>query len=106
MNRKKIYFSILLVILLFPLTSTSAMEVQQVETSGVIEFTGTYEPIGKPDPPPTESIVGTTMTELVKPEGMFPQTNDSGSSRFLLLGILAISLVFLLWKRKNKQIQN
>lgn len=82
-----------------------ATEVQQVETQGSIGFTGVYEPIGAPDPTPPESIVRPPMIEVAKPEGTLPQTNDTGSSRSIWFGILIISFVFLLWKRKNKHIQ-
>ncbi len=47
-------------IFIFPFTMVSATEVQQVETTGTIGFTGVYEPIGTPDPTPPESIVETT----------------------------------------------
>lgn len=81
-------------------------QVQQVESKGNIGFTGVYEPIGTPDPTPPESIVRPPITEVAKPGGALPQTNDNGSSTFLWLGILIISFIFLLWKRKNRQIQN
>lgn len=83
-----------------------AQEDQLAETNGTIGFTGVYEPIGKPDPTPPESIVRLPVTEVVKPGGKLPQTNDNESSRLLWLGILIICFIFLLWKRKNKQIKN
>lgn len=95
-----------LMIVIFSSNMAVAQEVQQVETAGTIGFTGVYEPIGTPDPTPPESIVRPPITEVAKPGGILPQTNDNGSSRLLWLGILIISFVFLLWKRKNKQIQD
>lgn len=80
-----------------------AQEVQQVETNGTIGFTGVYKPIGTPDPTPPESIVRPPITE---PGGLLPQTNETTSYWALWLGIAILSFVFLLWKRKNKQIQN
>lgn len=99
---------LLLVILLFQILTTinvTAEEVKNIETTGSISFTGVYEPIGTPDPIPSESIDRTPITEVAKPGGTLPQTNDYGSSWLLWAGILIISFVFLLWKRKNKQIQ-
>ncbi len=83
-----------------------AQEVHQVETNGTIGFTGVYEPIGTPDPKPPESIGRPPITDIAKPGGTLPQTNDTGSYKSIWLGIFIISFVFLLWKRKNKQIQN
>ncbi|MEC5340893.1 LPXTG cell wall anchor domain-containing protein [Enterococcus casseliflavus] len=101
----KIWSIATLMIATFSSNIAVAQEVQQVETNGTIGFTGVYEPIGTPDPTPPESIVRPPITEVAKPGGTLPQTNDNGSSRLLWLGILIISFVFLLWKRKNKQIQ-
>ena len=84
-----------------------AQEVQQVETAGTIGFTGVYETIGTPDPTPPESIERPPTTEVAKPVGTLPQTNDNGSSRLLWVGLLIISIVSLLWKQKTTQkIQN
>lgn len=99
-----------------------AQEIQQVETNGTIGFTGVYEPTGKPDPEPTgkpdpaptgkpdpappESIEEPPITELAKPGGKLPQTNDISHSYLVWLGIFSIIFVILLWKRKNKQLQN
>jgi LPXTG-motif cell wall-anchored protein len=107
MSKKiKGWIIVALMIVFFSFGMAFAQEVQQVETNGTIGFTGVYEPIGTPDPTPPESIVRPPITEVAKPDGMFPQTNDIGSSRSIWLGILIISFVFILWKRKNKQIQN
>ena len=95
-----------LIVTAFLSSTVVAQDVQRVETNGTIGFTGVYEPIGTPDPTPPESIVRPPITEVAKPGGTLPQTNDNGSSRLLWLGTLSISFVFLLWKRKNKQIQN
>ncbi|MFS1020107.1 LPXTG cell wall anchor domain-containing protein [Enterococcus casseliflavus] len=98
------WFLATLMIAVFSSNIAVAQEVQQVETKGTIGFTGVYEPIGTPDPAPPDSIVRPPVTEIAKPGGALPQTNDTGSSRLLWLGILILSIVYLLWKRKNKQI--
>ena len=95
-----------LLITVFSSNKAVAQEVQQVETNGTIGFTGVYKPIGTPDPTPPESIVRPPITEVAKPGGLLPQTNETTSNWALWLGIAILSFVFLLWKRKNKQIQN
>lgn len=104
-KKKRNWLFILILVVFSPLTIGEATEVRQVETTGEIGFTGTYEPIGTPDPTPPESIVRPPITEVAKPGGSLPQTNENGSSRMLWLGISIISCVFLLWKRKNKHRQ-
>ncbi|MFR0814109.1 MAG: LPXTG cell wall anchor domain-containing protein [Enterococcus casseliflavus] len=92
-----------LMIASFSSNTAVAQEVQQVETNGTISFTGVYEPIGTPDPTPPESIVRPPITEVAKPGGTLPQTNETVNSWLIWIGGLLISFVFLLWKRKNKQ---
>ena len=99
----------LIVTLIIAIVSPSkvvSQEVKQVETNGTIGFTGVYEPIGTPDPKPPESIVRPPITEVAKPGGTLPQTNEIVDSWLIWLGVLLVSSVFLLWKRKRKQIQN
>ncbi|TPR55095.1 LPXTG cell wall anchor domain-containing protein [Enterococcus sp. OL5] len=93
-----------LMITVFSSNIAVAQEVQQVETNGYIGFTGVYEPIGTPDPTPPESIVRPPITEVAKPGGTLPQTNESVNSWLIWLGGLLISFVFLLWKRKRRKI--
>ena len=95
-----------LLITVFSSNKAVAQEVQQVETNGTIGFTGVYKPIGTPDPTPPETIVRPPITEVAKPGGLLPQTNETTSYGAVWLGIAILSFVFLLWKRKNKQIQN
>ncbi|MFP8918503.1 LPXTG cell wall anchor domain-containing protein [Enterococcus innesii] len=95
-----------LVITTFSSNIAFAQEVQQVETNGTIGFTGVYEPIGTPDPTPPESIVRPPITEVSKPGGTLPQTNEIVNSWLIWLGGLLISFAFLLWKRNRKKIQN
>ncbi|WP_144808198.1 LPXTG cell wall anchor domain-containing protein [Enterococcus casseliflavus] len=92
-----------LMIASFSSNTAVAQEVQQVETNGTISFTGVYEPTGTPDPTPPESIVRPPITEVAKPGGTLPQTNETVNSWLIWIGGLLISFVFLLWKRKNKQ---
>lgn len=74
-----------------------------METEGSIGFTGVYEPIGTPNPIPPESIVRPPITEVAKPGGTFPQTNQLNHSWLIWLGIFLISVVFLFWKHQNNQ---
>lgn len=92
-----------LIIADFSSSSASAQEVQQVETNGTIGFTGVYEPVGTPDPTPPVSIVRPPITEVAKPGGTLPQTNEILNSWLIWLGGLLISFVFLLWKRQRNQ---
>lgn len=102
----KIWSIATLMIATFSLNIAVAQEVQQVETNGTIGFTGVYEPIGTPDPTPPESIVRPPITEVAKPGGTLPQTNEIVNSWLIWLGGLLISFAFLLWKRNRKKIQN
>lgn len=109
MKKKKYELAAFLVcgilLLCFPF-QVLGKEIQSVETNGTVSFTGVYEPIGTPDPTPPESIVRPPITEVAKPGGLLPQTNEIVNSWLIRLGGLIISFVFLLWKRKGKQIQN
>ncbi|AZP91969.1 LPXTG cell wall anchor domain-containing protein [Enterococcus mundtii] len=106
MKRKNTrWLLIALLILSFLTKPTHAQEIQQVETNGSIGFTGVYEPIGSPDPLPPETIVKPPLSEVAKPGGLLPQTNEASSFWPVWLGMLLLSFVFLLWKRKNKQTQ-
>lgn len=94
----------ILSVLSLPLVN--AAEVQQVETNGTIGFTGVYEPIGTPDPAPPETIVRPPITEVAKPDGRLPQTNEIGHSWHAWLGVFLISFFFLLWKQKRNHNKN
>ena len=100
-KKKRNWLFILMLVVFSPFTIGDATEVRQVETIGEIGFTGVYEPIGTPDPIPPGSIVRPPITDVAKPEGLFPQTNDTGSSWFFWAGMFIISIVFLLWKQKK-----
>lgn len=102
-KKRKEWFIATLTIAVFSSSTAVAQEVQRVETNGTIGFTGVYEPIGTPDPTPPEVIVRPPITNVAKPGGTLPQTNDNGSSKLLWLGIFNIIFVFLFLKRKNKQ---
>ena len=45
----------------------------KLKQTGLLGFTGVYEPIGTPDPAPPETIVRPPITEVAKPEGSLPQ---------------------------------
>lgn len=89
-----------LFVLQFPIKGEGT-QVHSVETEGSIGFTGTYEPIGTPDPKPPEQIVKPPITET-NPGGSLPQTNTIAHSWLLWLGLTLVG--FVLYKRnKNKQ---
>lgn len=105
-KKLKGWFVVTLMIAAFSSNIAVAQEVQKVETAGTIGFTGVYEPIGTPVPTPPESIVRPPITEVAKPGGTLPQTNENMNSWLIWLGGLLISFAFLLWKRNRKKIQN
>lgn len=104
--RKKINLFVLslcvISITLFSFNRVSAAEVHSVETQGSIGFTGVYEPIGTPDPPPGNTV-RPPVTEIAKPDGSLPQTNEVVDSWLIWLGITLLSFVFIVWKRKKQQ---
>lgn len=76
-------------------------QVQGIETEGSIHFTGSYQPIGTPEPP--ETIVDSPIENIAKPGGSLPQTNDQVHSWLFWLGVGLLLLFFIIWKRKNKK---
>ncbi|MGM7317114.1 LPXTG cell wall anchor domain-containing protein [Enterococcus casseliflavus] len=76
-----------LLALQFPL-SVDGTQVQSVESEGSVGFTGTYKPIGPPNPPPSISPQ--------KPGGSLPQTNMTEGvfaisvGSFLVAGVLVV----------------
>ncbi|MEB8401536.1 LPXTG cell wall anchor domain-containing protein [Enterococcus casseliflavus] len=97
---------VLLAMLLFQFlatTNVTAVEIKSTETNGSIEFSGVYEPIGKPDPTPPESMVIPPIIEVAKPDGMLPQTNDLTHSFLTWFGVIIIAIC---WKRKKYQKYN
>ena len=70
-------------------------EVSAVETEGTVRFTGRYEPIGVPDPPPEGG------DKPIRPPGTLPQTNTIVSQTGIWLGSLVLGLV--IWMTKNKR---
>lgn len=75
-----------------------ASSVQVTETESSIQFTGRYEPIGTPDPPPSN---------IVKPAigGELPQTNAKIQNHWIWLGWLFIGLVVIAGIKKKYQEQ-
>lgn len=97
MKNKKIYWVVLIVGLLIQVSIpqiSHAAQVQAVETEGSIGFTGTYVPIGTPDPKPP-------IQEITKPDGSLPQTNMTTRSWVHWLGMLLVGLV--LWLHKTRK---
>lgn len=82
-----------IVLFFFPFNLATASEIHQVETVGTIGFTGVYEPIGTPDPVPP-------ITEVTKPDGQLPQTNERSHPWLHWLGFFMVSLVFYFWRQK------
>ncbi|EOH59039.1 LPXTG cell wall anchor domain-containing protein [Enterococcus mundtii] len=101
-KKQLILTGVLLFFFFFSLPSVGAKEVQQVETEGSIRFTGTYVPIGAPDPTPPESIKEPPVTEIAKPEGTLPKTNTITNHWQIGLGLLMLSLVFFIWKKRSR----
>ncbi|WP_202608638.1 LPXTG cell wall anchor domain-containing protein [Enterococcus mundtii] len=98
-HRKRNIISCLLVILvLIGPPNVIALSVQSVETEGSIHFSGVYEPIGTPDPPPSN---------IVKPAigGELPQTNAKIQNHWIWLGWLFIGLVVIAGIKKKYQEQ-
>ena len=88
----------LFVLLFFSLPAVSAKEIKQVETEGSIGFTGTYVPIGTPDPTPP-------VTEIAKPKGSLPQTNTTQRNGLIRSGLLVLGFVSYLWRQKKQQLK-
>ncbi|MEC5317145.1 LPXTG cell wall anchor domain-containing protein [Enterococcus casseliflavus] len=102
-KKRKGWLIVALLLTFLPFTLVTATEVQQVETTGTIGFTGFYEPIGTPDPPPPGSEGEPPITDIAKPGGSLPQTNVVSQTWLIWLGISVISLVFLLWQKNKNQ---
>lgn len=96
------WFLITLMIILFSSNLANAQEAQQVKTKGTIGFTGVYEPIGKPDPTPPESIARPAITEVDKPGGTLPQTNYLRHYLLIWLGVCLINAVFVFMEKIEK----
>ncbi|WP_051138934.1 hypothetical protein [Enterococcus casseliflavus] len=91
---------LLLVLLIMGLSSNAqATSVQSADTEGSIQFTGRYEPIGTPDPPPSN---------ITKPpvSGELPQTNTVTHYHWVWLGWLFVVLAgIIVMKSKTKTIK-
>ena len=106
--KKGNFLSVLLTVglLLFPLffpTTVNGTAVYGVETQGNIGFTGSYEPIGNPDPIPPEGMKPPETIETAKPSGSLPKTNAVPMIWLFWLGIGILCYVFILWKQQRKQ---
>ncbi|MGM0294552.1 LPXTG cell wall anchor domain-containing protein [Enterococcus sp. AZ062] len=84
----------LIIALQFPL-HVYGTQVQSVESEGSIGFSGTYDPIGAPDPPPS--------TSPQKPGGTLPKTNMIGSSLGLWIGSFLVGGVLLVLGYKRRK---
>ncbi len=84
----------LIIAMQFPLL-VYGTQVQSVESEGSIGFTGAYEPIGPPDPPPS--------TSPQKPDGTLPKTNMIDSSLGLWIGSFLVGSVLLALGYKRRK---
>lgn len=86
-NAKKLVNNNILLLLCIPY-SVEAASVQSTESEGSIQFSGHYEPIGTPDPPPVL---------ITQTGGKLPQTNTILQNHSLILiGLLIIILVVII----------
>ena len=79
-------------------------EVQEVETEGSVQFTGIYEPIGKPEPTPPDGIEKPPSGDTNRPDdGSLPKTNMMNDSHLYWAGVGTLFFLIILWKRKNQK---
>ncbi|MFZ4845516.1 LPXTG cell wall anchor domain-containing protein [Enterococcus casseliflavus] len=83
-----------LLALQFPL-SVDGTQVQSVESEGSVGFTGTYKPIGPPDPPPSISPQN--------PGGSLPQTNMTEGVFAIWVGSFLVAGVLVVIGNKKKK---
>ncbi|MFS0934716.1 LPXTG cell wall anchor domain-containing protein [Enterococcus casseliflavus] len=95
-KKRKQWRVVAIILFLLPFNLATASEVHQVETAGTIGFTGVYEPIGTPDPVPP-------ITEVTKPDGQLPQTNEQSHPWLHWLGLIIVSLVFYRGRQKKNE---
>lgn len=81
-----------------------ATETRIVETEGSVGFTGSYQPIGKPEPNPPESIEQPPISDIAKPGGSLPQTNSTNNPWLIVIGG-SILWFCLIWVRQQKRKQ-
>lgn len=81
-------------------------EVQEVETEGSVQFTGIYEPIGKPEPTPPDGSEKPPSGDVNRPDGSLPKTNMIGETYLYWGGIGVLFFVILLWKRRKQEESN
>lgn len=74
----------------------SGSQVQSTETEGSVHFTGVYEPIGTPNPPPD------CVTKPPTPGGSLPQTNTLTQRHWVWLGIIMTGGVVCFVCRKKQ----
>jgi hypothetical protein len=92
--RKSIGTFYLLTLLIFGVSSNAqAASVQSADTEGTIQFSGRYEPIGIPDPPP----------DIAKPPKaeQLPQTNTLSQNHWLWFGWLFVVVAGSLGVKRN-----
>lgn len=91
---------IVLILAQSPVSVSSAHELSST-TEGTISFTGSFEAIGEPSPPP----VSGAQPSRPQPVGSLPQTNSLIFHTGYWLGSLLIVLASWIFFQKNKQIR-
>lgn len=104
-KKHKLWFCTMVVMTMFmtkPMESIGS-EIQSVETEGSIGFTGTYQPIGMPEPTPPESIEQPPIEDVAKPDINLPQTNSISNGYLIYIGIVLIALSVLRFKQRKQK---
>lgn len=96
----KLLASLVVLILAQSSVSASSAQVLTSETEGTVSFTGIYEAIGEPSPPP----VSGAQPSKPQPASSLPQTNSLIFHTGYWLGSLLIALVgWMILKKMNKK---
>lgn len=108
MKRKKreliFCLSILFLYFCMPLIANGT-DVSSVETNGTIGFTGIYEPIGLPEPPPKDSTKPSVPADNSSnnKKNYLPKTNDTFSYALFFMGVILVFLVSIIKFLKDKK---
>ncbi len=93
--------AIMLQLLAFSTNKVNAEEAKSVETESSVIFTGVYEPIGQPEPPPPEGSEPIEKPPVVsRPGNRLPQTNDLQNPGYIILGIIFLLIVGIRYLKK------
>lgn len=87
----------------FP-TIVYGTQTQEVKTEGMISFTGTYEPIGAPEPKLPVHVVKPPSDGSSSLEKTFPQTNMITNTWWKSIGLSLLIIVVCWWGKALKNI--